>query len=258
MVAQAQLVSLIERVGHYKLILQGFSKLTGRPQTDRWTDTKETKRTMADCHVVASSVLFSLASLSWQLSTPSPVCSMCSSFCQCRPVQTNVFSRISLRPSIKYHCLSLSIQWSLQIFITLVGVSLRAVFAHFSILSSYSLVSPQSVPVSVNYHIISYQIISYHIISYHIISYHIISYHSFIHSGHFYSAPSSLQVLQATTQRRSRIQHGYCIGVSRRSAQANAGKLLAKGPYVAARAGVELTTLRLKFIVSTKAPPRPT
>jgi len=32
----------------------------------------------------------------------------------------------------------------------------------------------------------------------------------------------------------------------------------AQGPYVAARAGVEPTTLRLKVTVSTKAPPRPT
>src|SRR6218665_1444769 len=53
-------------------------------------------------------------------------------------------------------------------------------------------------------------------------------------------------------------QQGYCIGVSRRCAQATAGKRLAKGPYVAARAGVEPTTLRLKVIVSTKAPPCPT
>ena len=52
--------------------------------------------------------------------------------------------------------------------------------------------------------------------------------------------------------------HGYYIGVSRRSAQATAGKGLTQGPYVAARAGVEPTTLRLKVIVSTKAPPRPT
>src|SRR6218665_1181402 len=62
----------------------------------------------------------------------------------------------------------------------------------------------------------------------------------------------------STTQRRSRLQHGYCIGVSRRCAQATAGKGLAQGPYVAARAGVEPTTLQLKVIVSTKAPPRPT
>src|SRR6218665_2930810 len=37
-----------------------------------------------------------------------------------------------------------------------------------------------------------------------------------------------------------------------------AGKGLAQGRYVAARAGVEPTTLRLKVIASTKAPPRPT
>ena len=35
-------------------------------------------------------------------------------------------------------------------------------------------------------------------------------------------------------------------------------KGLAQGPYVAARVGVEPTTLRLKVIVSIKAPPRPT
>ena len=48
------------------------------------------------------------------------------------------------------------------------------------------------------------------------------------------------------------------MGVSHRSAQATAGKGLAQGPYVAARAGVEPTTLRLKVIASTNAPPRPT
>src|SRR6218665_2369035 len=75
--------------------------------------------------------------------------------------------------------------------------------------------------------------------------------HSFIHSGHFYRAPFK----PSTTQRHSRLQHGYCIGVSRRNTQATAGKGLAQGPYVAARAGVEPTTFRLKVIVSTKAPP---
>ena len=79
---------------------------------------------------------------------------------------------------------------------------------------------------------------------------------SFIHSfGHFYSAPSS--PLGPTTQRCFRLQHGYCIGVSRRSAQATAGKGLAQGPYMAAWAGVEPTTLRLKAIDSNKAPPCP-
>src|SRR6218665_961847 len=81
---------------------------------------------------------------------------------------------------------------------------------------------------------------------------------SFIHSGHFYSIPSSPLLLRGAPDY---IQHEYCIGVSRRSAQVylqlqdSAGKGLAQGPYVAARAGVEPTTLRLKVIVSTKAPP---
>src|SRR6218665_297735 len=61
----------------------------------------------------------------------------------------------------------------------------------------------------------------------------------------------------STTQRRSRLQHRYCIGVSRRSAQATGGKGLAQGPYMAAKAGVEPTTLRLKAIDSTKVPPCP-
>ena len=42
------------------------------------------------------------------------------------------------------------------------------------------------------------------------------------------------------------------------SAQATAGKGLAQGPYAVARAGVEPITLRLKVIVSSKVPPRPT
>src|SRR6218665_3615006 len=62
----------------------------------------------------------------------------------------------------------------------------------------------------------------------------------------------------STTQRRSRLQHGYCIGVSCRGAQATVGEGLAQGPYVTARAGVEPTTLRLKVIDTTKAPSRPT
>src|SRR6218665_2925981 len=80
--------------------------------------------------------------------------------------------------------------------------------------------------------------------------------HSFIHS--FILVISIAPLQSSTTQRRSRLQHGYCIGVSRRSAQATADKGLAQGHYVAARAGVEPTTLRLKVIVSTKAPPCPT
>src|SRR6218665_212619 len=57
-----------------------------------------------------------------------------------------------------------------------------------------------------------------------------------------------------TTQRHSQLQHGYCIGVSRRSAQAAVSEGLAQGPYV----GFEPTTLRLKGIDSTNAPPCPT
>src|SRR6218665_2154509 len=59
------------------------------------------------------------------------------------------------------------------------------------------------------------------------------------------------------TQRRSRLQHGYCIGVSRRSAEATVSKGLAQGRYVVARAGVKPTTLRLRVIDLTNAPPRP-
>src|SRR6218665_960204 len=73
--------------------------------------------------------------------------------------------------------------------------------------------------------------------------------HSFIHS--FILAIS-------TTQRRSRVQHGYCIGVSHRSSQATAGKGLAQGPYVAARAGVETHDLPVESHRLNKAPPRPT
>src|SRR6218665_2345658 len=79
-------------------------------------------------------------------------------------------------------------------------------------------------------------------------------FHSFIHSfWPFLKRPFK----SSTTQRRSRLQHGYCIELSRRSAQATVGKELAQGPYMAARAGVEPTTLRLKAIDSTKAPPCP-
>jgi len=40
--------------------------------------------------------------------------------------------------------------------------------------------------------------------------------------------------------------------------QATVSEGLAQGPYVAARAGVEPTTLRLKASDSINAPPRPT
>ena len=77
-----------------------------------------------------------------------------------------------------------------------------------------------------------------------------ISVHSFINSGHFYSTPSSPLLLRGTPNYSTDT-------VSRRSAQATAGTGLAQGPYVAARAGVEPTTLQLKVITSTNAPPHP-
>src|SRR6218665_2582139 len=76
----------------------------------------------------------------------------------------------------------------------------------------------------------------------------------FIHSGHFYSAPSSPLPLRGALEYST----DTSIGVSRRSAQATAGKGLAQGPYATARAGVEPTTLRLRVIASTNAPSRPT
>jgi len=52
--------------------------------------------------------------------------------------------------------------------------------------------------------------------------------------------------LKSTTAlRRSRLQHTYCIEVSRQSAQATASKGLAQSPYVVARTGIEPTTLRM-------------
>src|SRR6218665_1130002 len=89
--------------------------------------------------------------------------------------------------------------------------------------------------------------------------------HAFIHSGHFYSASSSplLAISIAPLQvhyysEALPTQHGYCIGVSRRSAQATVSKGLAQGPYLAARAGVEPTTQRLRVINLTNASPHPT
>src|SRR6218665_1683354 len=75
--------------------------------------------------------------------------------------------------------------------------------------------------------------------------------HSFIHSGHFYSVPSSPLLLRGAP-------HYSTDTVSEFHAKAHRQLQVAQGPYVAARAGVEPTTLRLKVIVSTKAPPRPT
>src|SRR6218665_2722385 len=97
----------------------------------------------------------------------------------------------------------------------------------------------------------SYVSLSHGFLSYGTLSYGSPSFHSF---WPFLQRPFK----SSTTQRRFRLQHGYCIGVSRQSAQVTVGKGLAQGPYMAARAGVEPTTLRLTAIDSTKAPPCPT
>src|SRR6218665_232753 len=79
---------------------------------------------------------------------------------------------------------------------------------------------------------------------------------SFIHPGHFYSAPKSPLLLRGAPD--------YCNNtdtVSEFHAEAHRQlqeKDLPKVPTWRLERGVELTTLRLKVIVSTKAPPRPT
>src|SRR6218665_2316523 len=77
--------------------------------------------------------------------------------------------------------------------------------------------------------------------------------HSFIHSGHFYSTPSSPLLLRGAPDYSTDIVSEFHAEAHR---QLQVKDLLAQGPYVAARTGVEPTTLRLKVIVSTKAPPR--
>ena len=55
---------------------------------------------------------------------------------------------------------------------------------------------------------------------------------------------------------RISLDRAYCVGVSRRSAQATASEILVQDPYVAARAGFEPTTLRSLAFDSTNEPPR--
>jgi len=72
---------------------------------------------------------------------------------------------------------------------------------------------------------------------------------SFIHSfSHFYSAPLSPLLLKAAPDYSTDTASEFHAEAHR----------LAQGPYMAAGAGVEPTTLWLKVIASTKAPPRPT
>ena len=78
--------------------------------------------------------------------------------------------------------------------------------------------------------------------------------YSFIHSGHLYSAPSSPLLLRGAPDYSMDTVSEFHA----KRAQTTAGKGLAQGHYVAAVAEFEPTTLRLKVIVSTKAPPRQT
>src|SRR6218665_263801 len=76
--------------------------------------------------------------------------------------------------------------------------------------------------------------------------------YSFIHSGHFYSAPSSPLLLRGAPDHSTDTVSGFHA----EAPQATVSKGLAQGSYVAARAGVEPTTLRLRVIDLINAPPR--
>src|SRR6218665_442670 len=73
---------------------------------------------------------------------------------------------------------------------------------------------------------------------------------------HFYSVSLSTTTIADSEALPTTARIGYCIGVSR---QAHRQLLLpiSEGPYMAPRAGVEPTTLRLKVIESTRPPPPP-
>src|SRR6218665_2555088 len=53
-------------------------------------------------------------------------------------------------------------------------------------------------------------------------------------------------------------QHGYCVGVSRRSTQAPASERLAQGPYVVARRIRTRYPSDKRRRIHTNEPPRPT
>src|SRR6218665_2303681 len=80
-------------------------------------------------------------------------------------------------------------------------------------------------------------------------------YHSFIHSGHFYSTSSSPLLLRGAHDYSTDTVSEFHAETHR---QSSVSKGLAQGPYMAARAGVEPATLRLRVIDLTIAPPRPT
>ena len=75
---------------------------------------------------------------------------------------------------------------------------------------------------------------------------------TFVHSGHLNSASSSPLLLRgAPDYSKDTVSEFHA-----EAPQAIASERLAQGPYVAARAGFEPTTLRSKGIEFTNAPPR--
>src|SRR6218665_1512323 len=81
--------------------------------------------------------------------------------------------------------------------------------------------------------------------------------HSLIHSDHFYSAPSSPLLLRGAPDYSTDTVSEF--HVEAHSGTGNCREMTCprslRGGY---RAGVEPSTFRLKVVVSTKAPPRPT
>jgi len=73
------------------------------------------------------------------------------------------------------------------------------------------------------------------------------------HSGHFHSASSSPLLFRGVPDYSMNT-----VSEFHAEAQTTVSKGLTQGPYVAAGAGVEPTTLRLRVIDLTNAPPHPT
>ena len=79
----------------------------------------------------------------------------------------------------------------------------------------------------------------------------IVLYFVFIH---FHNASRSMSLSEALPTTALTL----CRSLHDEALQATVSKVLAQGPYVAARAGFEPATLLSKDIDSTNAPPRPT
>ena len=79
-----------------------------------------------------------------------------------------------------------------------------------------------------------------------------------IHSFNLAISIAPLQVLYYSDALQTTAHILYRSFTPKRTLQATISKGLSQGPYGAARAGVEPTTLRLRVIDLTNAPPRPT